>query len=1066
VASVYKVILDAQDKTAQAFSKLERNLDKAQKATDRVKKSLGGMTGAIGVAAGAAGFGALAKSSLEAADNLAKTADRLGITAAELNSLQLAANFAGVETKDFNKLMEIFQKRIGEAAEGTGQAKDALQKFGIDAEKLAKLPLDKQLAIIADEFVNFETAAEDSATASDLFSNRGIKLVNMLKGGSAGLREASTEFTRLGLAIEDDSLDQIEAFNDSMTKVQGIIQAAMIKGLADAAPEMERFAERAAEMAVPLVGDLLDGITFLLENMGAVTAAIKGFFGVIVVTKLTTLGAAMIALFGAASAPFVIAAVAVAAVTTAVVLFYDELVALLKPLTDAGRAVGDFINKINPFSDDVDEAETAVRGLAAAEEVLEEMTGSAANELLVLRSAGNQVQDAADKATTPVNEFGEALERVNDAANPAAPAVEEFGDSTDETADEAMAAAVRTNEFADAIERLQKESRTGVDDVADLRKKIEEYQAAVDAGEASQDDLNRVLRRATEDIGGVTFAKENLLEEIQKVNSLLVLNRELYGENSEAVRLLKGRLEELTGEYLDAQDAANGLTKEHKDMLDRVKGLTPEVKKVHEEIKILNDLYVEGKISTKEFREQTDRLAESLKDTKGSATDAETALANLIGAMATGKDGNIGGFIEALIGKDGVKDAIEGCFGTGPVTSFDNAVRGLFPTFTEFEGVIGSLEGALGRFFAGGELKFSAFKDAILQTLADIAAGAVASVGINFLKNLIPGLASGGSVDGFAVGGSVSGPGGPREDKVLARLSAGEYVIQASSVSKFGKGFFDALNAGKLPGFAAGGLNSFDPGPIGSGGIDFGLPTNPIAAFLTIKNLLDFLIGAGSNEEFKAANRQLNKQKNDWISANVFGATDALVDTFGPALIDLMIPTISINPNTGLPEETRMSYPGAILEEIYRGTELPGGPSKSGVKRNIEILEGMAGLTDELAAFIFDYLAPKFASITIPEFNMDDVVERLFRDANGVAGGSLTLNAREFGGPLERGQASVVGEGGPELFVPGRGGTVTPIAQDGGNRLIEAVNEVREELSALRRQVDRQQPLAFAGGRR
>ena len=669
---------------------------------------------------------------------------------------------------------------------------------------------------------------------------------------------------------------------------------------------------------------------------------------------------------------------------------------------------------------------------------------------MIFRRSANVVEDASADAEGPIQDVADAIENVRDQARPATPAVENFGDSTDETADEAMNAAVRTNEFADAIERLQKESRTGVDDVADLRAKIEEYQRAVDAGEASQEALNRVMRKATEDIGGVTFAKQNLLDKIQTVNELLVLNREIYGENSEAVNKLKARLEELTGEYRDLQDEASGFTKEHKEMLDRVKGLTPEVKKVHEEIKILNDLYVRGEIDAKEFREQTDRLAESLKDTGSAATDAETALANLLGKMAQGEDGNIGGFIEALIGKDGVKNAIEGCFGTGPVTSFDNAVKSLFPTFTEFEGILGSLTGALGNFFAGGELKFSAFKDAILKTMAEIAAGAVASVGINFLKNLIPGLNEGGSLGGYAVGGRVTGPGGPKDDKVLARLSAGEYVIQASSVNKFGKGFFDTLNSGKMPvpGFADGGF----PMP------DFGIPTNPVSIFNSINEILRFLVGAGDNPQpYADANNKLQGIVNRYVSDNVFAAMDGLVSTFGSGLIDLMIPTISVDPETGLPTVTRGGYGPDILGamEAVGFPRLPGGNNRSGVKRNSEIVEGMAGLSDEFARFLFEILAPKFGSIIAPDFNMDDLVAKLFRDANGVAGGSLTLDKRQFGGPLERGQAALVGEAGPELFVPGQGGTVSPIASNGGQELIGAVHEVRDEISDLRRQMSR-----------
>ena len=74
--------------------------------------------------------------------------------------------------------------------------------------------------------------------------------------------------------------------------------------------------------------------------------------------------------------------------------------------------------------------------------------------------------------------------------------------------------------------------------------------------------------------------------------------------------------------------------------------------------------------------------------------------------------------------------------------------------------------------------------------------------------------ASGGIMKLSAGGGAVSGPGGPRSDMIPAMLSDGEYVVKASSVSKYGRGFMDRLNAGQLnmgdggfvPTFASGGM--------------------------------------------------------------------------------------------------------------------------------------------------------------------------------------------------------------------------------------------------------------------
>jgi TP901 family phage tail tape measure protein len=69
----------------------------------------------------------------------------------------------------------------------------------------------------------------------------------------------------------------------------------------------------------------------------------------------------------------------------------------------------------------------------------------------------------------------------------------------------------------------------------------------------------------------------------------------------------------------------------------------------------------------------------------------------------------------------------------------------------------------------------------------------------------LPASEKGKTPKGKADGGYISGPGTATSDSIPALLSNGEYVIKAASVSKFGKNFLDAINAGNLPGFKKGG---------------------------------------------------------------------------------------------------------------------------------------------------------------------------------------------------------------------------------------------------------------------
>ena len=58
----------------------------------------------------------------------------------------------------------------------------------------------------------------------------------------------------------------------------------------------------------------------------------------------------------------------------------------------------------------------------------------------------------------------------------------------------------------------------------------------------------------------------------------------------------------------------------------------------------------------------------------------------------------------------------------------------------------------------------------------------------------------------FADGGMVSGPGGPRDDKIPAMLSNGEAVIPAASVSKNYDTVRALINGNSMPRFADGGI--------------------------------------------------------------------------------------------------------------------------------------------------------------------------------------------------------------------------------------------------------------------
>ncbi|HII3848445.1 TPA: tape measure protein, partial [Pasteurella multocida] len=93
----------------------------------------------------------------------------------------------------------------------------------------------------------------------------------------------------------------------------------------------------------------------------------------------------------------------------------------------------------------------------------------------------------------------------------------------------------------------------------------------------------------------------------------------------------------------------------------------------------------------------------------------------------------------------------------------------------------------------------------IVNSMAQIAAQQLAMQATSAIGGLFG--AVGGTVTA-ATGGYITGPGTGTSDSIPARLSNGEYVIRAASVSRYGVDFLHAINRGQLRKYSTGGLVS------------------------------------------------------------------------------------------------------------------------------------------------------------------------------------------------------------------------------------------------------------------
>jgi hypothetical protein len=196
------------------------------------------------IAVGVAGFGYLVKKSLETTDALGKFADKIGIGTAELGGLRHAAELTGVATTTLDMGLQRMVRRVSEAANGSGEAKDALIELGLSAKALNTLAPDQQFRAIADAMEGVAGQGNKVRLAMRLFDTEGVSLVNTLKGGSAALIEIEKKAERLGITLNRDLVKGVEKANDALKNFSSFIGGVFTRTIAELAPAIESITEQ------------------------------------------------------------------------------------------------------------------------------------------------------------------------------------------------------------------------------------------------------------------------------------------------------------------------------------------------------------------------------------------------------------------------------------------------------------------------------------------------------------------------------------------------------------------------------------------------------------------------------------------------------------------------------------------------------------------------------------------------------------------------------------------------------------------------------------------------------
>jgi hypothetical protein len=229
----------ARDAVSTASAAMQRTFSNLQKGANRAVSEIFNLRNAAAVLAVGA-LVAFVKANVKAAAEIDDTSQRLGISATKFQELSFAAKLAGIEQEDFTKAFEQFNKRIGDFSGNITGSQKALGQLGLTMADLKGKTPDEQFALVADGFKKIEDPALRATLAADLFGKSGIKLLNVLTDGSAGLKKYAEEAHKLGFILSDETIkkaaqadDEFDRIGKSL-KIAGInIAAGFLPGLTE-----------------------------------------------------------------------------------------------------------------------------------------------------------------------------------------------------------------------------------------------------------------------------------------------------------------------------------------------------------------------------------------------------------------------------------------------------------------------------------------------------------------------------------------------------------------------------------------------------------------------------------------------------------------------------------------------------------------------------------------------------------------------------------------------------------------------------------------------------------------
>lgn len=333
---------DALQKAKDAAESFNVGLEKAKASADKVSKSAKGVADATkGLSAAAAGvigaLGGAALNAVRASDDLNTLAKQSGLTTEEIQKFQYAADLIDVSANDIIGAQAKLTKSMTSTSTATQEAFSRIGVSVTDANGELKSSSDVFYEVL-EGLSQVTNETERDALAMDIFGKSAASLTGIIDDGGAALKELGDQASELGVIMDQETLDSLNAVNDQLdtlkANAQGQIAQAGAKAMEALMPIFEELIGYMSS-AVEWIGSLdtdtikiiltIAGLVAAISPIAGIIASVTGAVGSFLAIWPQLKAAGLAAKAFAASNPIVLIGAAVAAMVALIIANWDKI---------------------------------------------------------------------------------------------------------------------------------------------------------------------------------------------------------------------------------------------------------------------------------------------------------------------------------------------------------------------------------------------------------------------------------------------------------------------------------------------------------------------------------------------------------------------------------------------------------------------------------------------------------------------------------------------------------------------------------------------------------------------